>query len=205
MPSPTSKPDQDALLERAKELIETGRALEDAVGPNAMGLSAHQATQEFVAAVKSAYTGARQKDRFGSAQIWLQQVVKQAESAQGKGNGTEHPPCSATNGKPEFIFDAHLGSTTITLHDNELPEVAVQRANWPTSEIKCDTPVSRATFLSMTNALFQWSAERQCRFFVRIVDETLAHEKAIYKMQLRTVGYHFYYYEPLTGTAGVVQ
>src|SRR5262245_58818451 len=204
--SQTTNPSKKELQERAKELIKTARSFEEAFGPNTMGLSAHDATNEFVATVKSTYAAARQKEGFGSALIWFQDLVNRARSAEGKGlTGTEHPPCSSTDGKPDFIFDAHLGSTTITLHDNELQEVAAKRADWPTSEIKFDTPVTKGTFLSMTNALFQWSDAKQCRFFVRIVDDTLAHEKAIYKIQLRTVGYHFYYYEPLAVSSGGVQ
>lgn len=206
MPPPQQTPEhKEAAIRRAAELVKAGRDLEAAVGTNSMGLTPAQAAGEFVKTAGRAFQLAQQKQGHGSSFIWLDGVRKKAEVADSQGKGTEHPPCSATDGKPDFIYDVHLGSTTITVHDNALPAVAGKSTDWPVSSIRFDQPVAGATFLSMTNALFEWSNARQCRFFVRIIDDTLAHEKGIYKIQLRTVGYHFYYYEPLDRSTGIVQ
>ena len=47
-------------------------------------------------------------------------------------------------------------------------------------------------FLTSTRPLFEWSKEKECRFFVRVYDLTKLDEKAIYKNRLRDVESHFY-------------
>jgi hypothetical protein len=187
-----------AEIERLKQVLETGRMAEATAGKNNMGMTPQDAAREFLSSAGAAYEKGARSHFYGSSNIWIADVVKKADLAKGPGgDGTEHPPCSATDGKPDFIFDVHLKSTFITVHDNQLPQISNKRAEWPTERIRFDVGVSRAGFTAMTDELFQWSKARQCRFFVRILDETAAHEKAIYKIQLRTVGYHFYYFEPL--------
>jgi hypothetical protein len=120
--------------------------------------------------------------------------------------GTEKPACWADQtGKPEYIFDVTLKSHSLVVKDNALPNRRSEEAKLPTQQIKFDTDLAQDEFRAQTRELFAWSEKEQCRFFVRILDDTAAHEKDIYKRQLRTVGEHFYYFEDLSRSAEVTR
>jgi hypothetical protein len=118
------------------------------------------------------------------------------------GRGTEMPACWAdpTTGKPEYIFDISLQSSTIRIHDNALPNRAQEQAKLPLQSITFETDLKLNDFRTRTTGLFVWSEKEGCRFFVRVFDHTAAHEKAQYKVVLRTVQEHFYTYEDLNGS-----
>ena len=113
------------------------------------------------------------------------------------GKGTEKPACWADpiTGKPEYIFDIALQSAAIRVHDNALPQRVRDQAKLPLSDLQFDKPLGFGEFRVVTDPLFQWSEKEGCRFFVRVLDETAAHEKAKYKLVLRTVQEHFYTFE----------
>jgi hypothetical protein len=113
--------------------------------------------------------------------------------------GTEKPACWADQaGKPEYIFDVTLRSRSLVIRDNALPNRRSEEAKLPIQQIRFDADLTQDEFRAQTRQLFQWSEKEQCRFFVRIVDQTATHEKDIYKRQLRMVGEHFYYFEDLS-------
>ncbi len=114
------------------------------------------------------------------------------------GNGLEHPACWATlDGKPEYIFDVALRSDSIVVHNNALPNRADEQARLPLADLRFDVILPAAEFRQVTRLIYLHSERQECRFFVRVFDQTAPHEKTIYKAQLRTVGEHFYYYEEL--------
>lgn len=120
---------------------------------------------------------------------------------EGNGRGTERPACWATEaGKPEYIFDMVLTSTGIVVRDNALPPRRGEQRALPISSIMFGREISLTQFRQTTQALFDWSQANDCRFFVRTFDSTGPTEKATYKRHLRTVGEHFYYFEPVGGT-----
>jgi len=113
--------------------------------------------------------------------------------------GTEKPACWADQtGKPEYIFDIALKSRSLVIRDNALPHRVVEQSALPLKGLVFGAELGQQDFRAQTRALFDWSEGEGCRFFVRVFDLTAAHEKDIYKRQLRTVGEHFYYYEELT-------
>lgn len=113
--------------------------------------------------------------------------------------GTEKPACWADQtGKPEYIFDVTLKSHSLVIRDNALPNRRSEEASLPIQQVMFGGDLGQDEFRMQTRALFEWSEKEQCRFFVRVLDATAAHEKDIYKRQLRTVGEHFYYYEDLS-------
>lgn len=114
------------------------------------------------------------------------------------GKGTEYPPCwVSANGKPEYIFDMALTTDGIIVRDRKLPHRAPEQSNLPLDGIVFDTVVGVSRFTSMTTPLLNWSKERNCRFFVRIYDQTGASEKERYKSLERTLQQSFYSYEVL--------
>ncbi len=120
--------------------------------------------------------------------------------------GTEKPACWADQtGKPEYIFDVTLRSHSLVIKDDALPNRRSEEAKLPIQQIRFDEDLTQDEFRAQTHGLFQWSEKEQCRFFVRILDETATHEKDIYKRQLRTVGEHFYYFEDLSRSQEAVR
>jgi|GEM_PF-951522 len=113
------------------------------------------------------------------------------------GKGTEKPSCWYVKGttRPEYIFDVSLGSEGVTVFDNNLPHRASEKAALPIGTIKFNSQLSTDEFLTITAALLQWSDEHDCRFFVRVYDETGPAEKMIYKRHLNTVEQRFYKFE----------
>jgi hypothetical protein len=131
----------------------------------------------------------------------LQGRLKYTESQlQTLGRGTEKPACWADpeTGKPEYIFDVALQSTSLLVRDNALPQRRDDEAKLPIQQIRFGENTSLQQFRDETNPLFLWSEKEGCRFFVRVFDLTAPQEKYRYKLHLRTVGERFYYYEKLT-------
>ena len=114
--------------------------------------------------------------------------------------GADFPPCwsSLEPGKPDFIYNVALTSRGMVVHDNELHKD--RQAELPQQGITFDVEIAPSQFEQMTRPVFEWSKRHtpECRFYVLIVDQTADHEKRAYKEHLRTVGGHFYYYEPRT-------
>jgi len=114
------------------------------------------------------------------------------------GRGTEWPACWAdAAGKPEYIFDVALTSQSLFVKDTVPPHRRESFAALPVAGIPLGVDLTLAAFRDATRPLFQWSEKEHCRFFVRVFDTTGPTEKATYKLHLRTVGEHFYYYEEL--------
>jgi hypothetical protein len=110
------------------------------------------------------------------------------------GKGTEMPACWANpkTGRPEYIFSIDLTSTGLVIHDERLEHRQAEQSLLPLSEIGFDTEVSPDAFRIQTGALWLWSKEHQCRFFVMVRDKTQPTEKDTYKKLLRTLEDHFY-------------
>ncbi|EGY02532.1 hypothetical protein AZA_32283 [Nitrospirillum viridazoti Y2] len=116
------------------------------------------------------------------------------------GPGLEMPPCwPDKNGKPEYIFDVALSGTSFRVRDRKLPNRVAEQAQLPI-QITFDTEIPPSQFLAETEPLKQWSIAHQCRFFVRVFDQTGPNEKAQYKSMLRTVEMPFYKLEVLHDT-----
>ncbi|MBC8209080.1 MAG: hypothetical protein H8E79_07940 [Desulfobulbaceae bacterium] len=113
----------------------------------------------------------------------------------------EKPSCwISPTGKTEYIFDATLTSKGISLQDRALPHRVQEQALLPTHAIPFNQVMNTRSFRQKTKAIFDWSVENECRFFVKVTDKTAPGEKSIYKHYMRVVGEHFYLYEPLRKT-----
>jgi hypothetical protein len=138
------------------------------------------------------------------AELRLKTLQGRLQNAQQRlgalGKGTEKPACWADpqTGKPEYIFDVALQSTTIRIRDNALPHREVEQARLPLDTMKFNSDLELNDFRTRTRPIFEWSETEGCRFFVRVFDLTASHEKARYKIVLRTVEEHFYKFENLT-------
>ena len=154
--------------------------------------------------VKSALKSVKQSTDMASQKRSLE---KEVETLKGQainlterlgGRGTEYPPCWVSpTGKLEYIFDIALNSNGYIVRDRKLPNRQEDQALLPIQQIVFDTLVSSATFSKQTDALLSWSKAHNCRYFVRIYDQTGSQEKDIYKRQERILQQSFYSYEVL--------
>ena len=112
------------------------------------------------------------------------------------GRSNEMPPCwiHPETKRSEYIFDVVLASRGIAVFDRDLPHRREDKANLPIASIAFGREVTNQIFLDQTQALYRWSEENECRFFVRVFDRTGATEKLLFKSRLLTVEDHFYKY-----------
>lgn len=112
------------------------------------------------------------------------------------GLSNELPPCwiSADTSQAEYIFDVSLGSDGMRVYlrppDYRKPELE----ELPLDGVIYESPADVRTFQKMFRPLYDWSESNKCRFFVRAFDRTEAHEKELFKSQLRTTEGFFYKY-----------
>jgi hypothetical protein len=112
-----------------------------------------------------------------------------AASGQGKG---ERPCWVQPDGRIDYLYDVVLGSDGIRMSELPHPERAAERALLPMPITDKREALSETEFLRHTNAIYAYSTNAQCRFFVVVYDSTAAHEKPLYKNLLRAVEGHFY-------------
>ena len=187
--SPSSA-DDDRVAERAVDLLSLGMQAESVLGPNNSGMSPNEAATEALQAAASEYSDVRESQGHGSARIWLEWLVRNQPRGDG-GNGLVYPSCvPSDNGTTQYIFDVTLGSDGLIVKDNALSQM--ERWSREAAGVEFDGVVSQTTFISMTQLLFDWSVQSQCRFFVRVFDATAPFEKTLYKDELQTVEDHFY-------------
>jgi hypothetical protein len=107
------------------------------------------------------------------------------------------PPCwiNPDSKKAEYIFDIALTAEGIVVHDRDIPRRRDDKAALPIGSIVFGQAVGTAAFLDQTRGLYERSDSKDCRFYVRVFDQTGATEKALYKQRLRTVEGRFYKYE----------
>ena len=133
--------------------------------------------------------------------MWISDAVTAQEKEQG--NGRILPPCAvAADGRPAYVFTARLFDQEIQVEDRDLDVVQALDV-WPSFQrVMRQRRIRPVQFLAETREIFEWSKERNCRFFVWIDDATGVAEKRLYKERLRTVGQHFYYFEPSESVQG---
>jgi hypothetical protein len=185
-------------ITQAVDRISLGRQVIDGLGQNSMGIPPSKAARDAIAAASKAYqsqTGA------GSAEIWITAVT--TAFGNGDGNGLVFPPCvKHPDGRPAYVLTTTLGSSHITVTDREV-ELARGLDVYPLfATIKRAVPLAPDEFLAQTSGVFEWSRQRECRFFVWIEDATAQGAKQIYKQRLRTVEQHFYKFEPQESIEG---
>jgi hypothetical protein len=104
------------------------------------------------------------------------------------------PSCwTRDDGGFDYILDVVLASEGIRIRESVSPERIAERERLPLTSIVDPTRVyGESEFLSTTQALYNWSVDHECRFYVTIYDGTQAFEKDLYKDLMRTVEGHFY-------------
>lgn len=111
------------------------------------------------------------------------------------GNGKKGvTPCWATNGVVDFIYDVALTDDGVKIRRNQPPQWAEDYDRLPVEGIRLGPTISQAEFTTSTRPLFEYSnrKDKDCRFFVRLYDETSVDAKLIYQQRRRAVEGHFF-------------
>jgi hypothetical protein len=120
------------------------------------------------------------------------QIVQMRRELSGVGKGTEMPACWADEktGKTEYIFDVALLDGGFIVHDNKLPHRISQQSELPLNGMSYDVKITSRQFIGESKALFEWSLRNECRFFVRMFDDT--NNKGMFKEQIQVLQSIYY-------------
>jgi hypothetical protein len=215
----------DAAASRIQELSEEGAKLEDVamkLFPNLEPADALQAMTDMATAAQSMYPEDQPDEAIG--EMKRHAAIGKAISETGKspeellsaaascsddlklckgqvGNlsrrlGGTLPPCWVDDtGKGQYIFDATLADEGIYLKDNKVPGKEEEQSNLPIENLRFGSPYEAQDFSNAGRPLRVWSDEHQCRFYVRLIDETGEDMKETYKKLRDSVETVFYIFQ----------
>lgn len=110
-----------------------------------------------------------------------------------RGGGGVLPSCwTNADGKADYLLDVVLDGRGIRARETHSEARRQQRGRLPMAVVDSSAVYSKADFMLLTRALFDWSVERECRFYVTVYDETGSDAKEQYKALMQTVEAHFY-------------
>lgn len=130
------------------------------------------------------------------AEAQVERLRAQARSHSGPGRGgMDHPSCRYRDGRRvAYLFDIGLVESGYIVRPAEVASDPAERTVLPLGRVRLDRTLRESEFLEQTQALFDWSREEECRFFVRVFDHTPPDQKARYKELMRTLEGRFYKY-----------
>ncbi len=130
-------------------------------------------------------------EQLGRARERIERLETQAR-ARG-GGGTDHPSCwYDRDGTAAYLFDVALAPGGFVVARARAPEHEAERGQLPVGAVQTSRLLTEAQFLRQTLPVYEWSVERQCRFFVRAFDLTAADQKDLYKRRMRVLESRFY-------------
>ena len=149
-----------------------------------------------------ARTGKLVADNGGKSRDWAAQTATCRQSlttctAQNKNLsarlGGVLPPCWVdTSGRPQYIFDARLREDGIVLVDNHVAGREADQSLLPLTGFKFGSPMAAAALDQAGVSLLRFSENKNCRFYVRVFDQTESASKVRYKELLKAVEGIFY-------------
>jgi len=156
--------------------------------PSEASQAAGQTPGEARQRLADAATGARENATLKG------QIVSLHRDLASVGRGGDFPPCWVTGGgEIQYLFRVTLNATdSLTVADITPAERLADRRALPLAALLFAGPVSRRNFLGQTQALYDQSRARGCRYYVTIADRTGPTQKDLFKSLLFTVEAHFY-------------
>ena len=117
----------------------------------------------------------------------------EAQARSPGGAGTDNPSCwYDQDGTVAYLFDVALAADGFVVAAARAPQHEAERAQLPIGGVRQGRLLSEARFLIQTLPVYQWSVERECRFFVRAFDVTPADQKDLYKSRMQALESRFY-------------
>lgn len=171
----------EEVVMRGLEKIQAEKEARDAMGDAPV-------EQQLLAALE------KQKELEAEARNLSDQKKSLISQIESKGRGVDWPPCwpDSTGKGSEFLFRIDLTNDGIVMFDNAPAHRAEEKVRLPMQNIKYGVPRNIGQFQAETAPLFNWSKQKECRFYVLIYDKTGASEKALFKRLLITVEGSFY-------------
>ncbi len=173
-----------------EEIIREAKSIEQAqeiLTKAGLGESGHSSGHDFAKSVKELVDTNRR----------LEGQVANLERRSGPG-GTEMPPCWVTStGEIQYVFDVELTNNAaggrIIVHDSSTTGHDQERAQLFRA-LKFEQSLRESDFLDETQPFYAFGKAQkpECRFFVRVIDNTGSNEKELFKSLLGTVERHFY-------------
>ena len=109
------------------------------------------------------------------------------------GGGSDHPSCwDDADSTEAYLFDVALTDEGFVLRTAAAPQHSHKRELLPLDRVETDRTLTVEEFLAQTRSVYEWSVQRDCRFFVRAFDLTGANQKELYKTRMRTLESRFY-------------
>lgn len=103
------------------------------------------------------------------------------------------PPCWVDSaGKQQYMFDTHLKEDGIWVTPNQIEGRERDAAALTINNFSYDRPMSQLAFVQAGLPLLKYSEKNNCRFYVRVFDDTGAQSKIRYKELLKGVEGIFY-------------
>jgi hypothetical protein len=110
--------------------------------------------------------------------------------------GGVHPPCWADDsGKVQYIYNIYLRDDGIWTKDNKIPSRAEEQSHLPLQNFKLNQSMQCNEFILAGRGLRKISDANNCKYYVRIYDETHPHNKEHYKKLKRSVEDVFFIWE----------
>ncbi len=117
----------------------------------------------------------------------------EAQAAAMGGGGLDHPSCWYDgDGTVAYLFDVALAPGGFIVAPARAPEHEAARKRLPVGSVPTSRLLTEAEFLRQTLPVYQWSVERQCRFFVRAFDRVAGDQKELYKRRMQVLESRFY-------------
>jgi type II secretory pathway component PulJ len=206
----------DTLVARVTKLNETTNIIKEAglpSDPHDLKVALEEVKNERVeveAAKKAEQQARREKEKIAKKLNAAESKLKDAQLTEDRlkgkvasiermmGKGTEKPACWAdkATGKPKYIFNVGLTNEGIIVRHSATPPFS-KAENLPIDSIPYDRVLKPREFRSLAKPIFDWSENKECRFFVRAWDRTGEREKTRYKRHKRFLETRFYAYEVL--------
>jgi hypothetical protein len=156
--------ENDALqqeVNRLKPYEASGKALEDIIREIKRSGEQDVTPQKVVDKLQQVAQLTKDNDTLHGQVAQLSSRIKKA------GRGNEFPSCWVTpDGKAESIFELLVTGNGIVIKDHRLANRVADKAKLPLSEVRYGAEVSLADFQGETRALYQWSIDHECRFYV---------------------------------------
>ncbi len=128
--------------------------------------------------------------QLGRARERIERLEAQAAA---QGRGTDHPSCwYDRDGTIAYLFDVALVARGFVVSLAQAPQHEAERELLPVGSVRTSRLLTEAQFLRQTLPVYEWSVERQCRFFVRAFDRVAADRKELYKRRMQVLESRFY-------------
>lgn len=120
-------------------------------------------------------------------------LVSAKEQLSGKGLGLVYPSCFVGKNKSiQYIYDVYFDESRVRLEPIPVDGYEEEIAELPFDGVSTSVEVPIDQYVEETEPLFLWSEQNNCRFFVKIYDQTAAQNKDRYKFMKRRIEYSFY-------------